>query len=151
MPYCIQNLVMVLHSGGQTGGVNWWRVCYPWGYLVYFHQVGPPGRVGLVVMMSVCPSVCLSLIFSMPLIDPKITWPDLVNSLWPQYPEKCYIYLLALRSHDQFPSTHCCINTLKNVTLNYWLLSAHVERVGVSCIWDFLYHMLVTVLFFLIY
>ena len=73
MSYRTLNLVLVLHSGGQTGGVNWWRVCYPRGYPVYFHQVGPLGRVGLVVMMSVRPSVCLPLIFPRPLIDPKIT------------------------------------------------------------------------------
>ena len=33
---------------------------------------------------------------------------------------KCYTLLLALRSHDQIPSTHCDINTLKKDTLNYW-------------------------------
>ena len=71
MPYRILNLVLVLHSGGQTGGVNWWGVCYPWGYPVYFHQVGPLGRVGLVVMMSVRPSVRRSFIFSYLLGFPK--------------------------------------------------------------------------------
>ena len=57
-----------------------------------FHRLGLLGRVGLVVVMSVRPYVCLSLIFSRRLMGP----------------------------HDQILSTHCGINTLKNVTPNYW-------------------------------
>ena len=64
-----------------------------------FHQLGPLGWVGLVVVMSVCLCVCVSVclmsppmrFFPRPLIVPQVIWSDPGLSL-------------ALRSHDQMPA-----------------------------------------------
>ena len=64
--------------------------------LVCFHQLGPLGRVGLVVAMSVCLSVCL---FDVP------------------FPCNFFQGLsLAFRTHDQIPASHwpCYTGSVKN-------------------------------------
>ena len=79
-----------------------------------FHQLG---QVGLVVAMSVCLSLCL------------MSLPDVFLGL-----------SLALISHDQFQASHRSTPLplppppRPRVSL---LLSASVERVGVSCMQDF--------------
>ena len=84
--------------------------CYYQKLFGIFHQLGPLGRVGQRVDMSVCVFLCpLPMqFFFRPLIGPQVTWSDPCLSL-------------ALRSHDQIPASYwstppCLVRGL----VRYW-------------------------------